>query len=81
MRHLQPVMTGIGGEFNVAEEGGHVGRVERGGDFFRLDRIRLLDSITVSRHFDLSCPSRAFAMRFAWRKCERTKQDERMAAR
>ena len=43
MRHLQAVMARIGGEFDVAEESGHVGGVERGGDFLRLDRICLLD--------------------------------------
>ena len=45
MRRLQAMMARVGSEFDMSEEGGHVGRIERRRDFFRLDRIRLLDGV------------------------------------
>src|SRR5665213_3762665 len=45
MRELQTMMGRVGGELDVAEEGGDVGRVERLGHFLRIERAGLLDGL------------------------------------
>jgi len=39
------MMTGVGGEFDVTEERGHVSRIKRRRYFIWLNRVRLLDRV------------------------------------